>query len=159
MIWLVTGIIVYQAILRVVSQDFKLEPKAMLITSGCGVLVNILMGATLHQHGHSHGGGSSSSHSHSHGDLEQGTTSKKQSENINVSAAFIHVVGDFIQSIGVFLAAIVIYFKPEWSVIDPICTFIFSFLVLATTLSILRSTIGVLLEATPSDINYEIVKN
>ena len=37
---------------RVVSQDFKLEPKAMLITSGCGVLVNILMGATLHQHGH-----------------------------------------------------------------------------------------------------------
>ena len=38
--------------LRVVSQEFKIEPKAMLITSGCGVLVNILMGATLHQHGH-----------------------------------------------------------------------------------------------------------
>ena len=37
---------------RVVSQEFKIEPKAMLITSGCGVLVNILMGATLHQHGH-----------------------------------------------------------------------------------------------------------
>ena len=32
-------------------------------------------------------------------------------ENINVSAAFIHVVGDFIQSIGVFIAAIVIFFK------------------------------------------------
>lgn len=159
MIWLVTGVIVYQAILRVVSQEFKIEPKAMLITSGCGVLVNILMGATLHQHGHSHGGGSSSSHGHSHGDLEQGATTKKHSENINVSAAFIHVVGDFIQSIGVFIAAIVIFFKPEWSLIDPICTFIFSFLVLATTLSILRKTLTVLLEATPSDINFELVKN
>jgi len=80
-------------------------------------------------------------------------------ENINVSAAFIHVVGDFIQSIGVFIAAIVIFFKPEWSLIDPICTFIFSFLVLATTLSILRKTLTVLLEATPSDINFELVKN
>merc|ERR1712156_558462 len=111
MIWLVTGVIVYQAILRVVSQEFKIEPKAMLITSGCGVLVNILMGATLHQHGHSHGGGSSNSHGHSHGDIEQGAATNKHSENINVSAAFIHVVGDFIQSIGVFIAAIVIFFK------------------------------------------------
>ena len=31
--------------------------------------------------------------------------------NINVRAAFIHVLGDFIQSIGVFIAAIVIYFE------------------------------------------------
>jgi len=76
-----------------------------------------------------------------------------------VTAAFIHVVGDFLQSLGVFIAAIVIYFKPEWNIIDPICTFVFSLLVLATTISILRKTLSVLLEATPSDINYDIVKN
>ena len=76
-----------------------------------------------------------------------------------MTAAFIHVVGDFLQSLGVFIAAIVIYFKPEWNIIDPICTFVFSLLVLATTISILRKTLSVLLEATPSDINYDIVKN
>jgi len=160
MIWLVTGVLVYMAILRVINKEFMIEPKAMLITSGLGVLVNIVMGATLHQHGHSHGGGSS--HGHSHGtpsSAEQGIKAEKHSENINVSAAFIHVVGDFLQSIGVFLAAIVIYFKPEWSIIDPICTFIFSFLVLGTTLSILRKTVTVLLEATPSNIDYDLVKN
>ncbi len=54
------------------------------------------MGCSLHQHGHSHGGGSS--HGHSHGG---------DSENINVKAAFIHVVGDFLQSLGVFIAALV----------------------------------------------------
>ena len=76
-----------------------------------------------------------------------------------MTAAFIHVIGDFLQSLGVFIAAIVIYFKPEWNIIDPICTFVFSLLVLATTISILRKTLSVLLEATPSDINYDIVKN
>jgi len=39
---------------------------------------------------------------------KMGEYSKK---NINVRAAFIHVLGDFIQSMGVFIAALVIYFK------------------------------------------------
>lgn len=69
------------------------------------------MGLSLHQHGHSHGG-------HGHGgnnDVEnvisddfKGEHSKR---NINVRAAFIHVLGDFIQSVGVFIAALIIYFK------------------------------------------------
>ena len=37
-----------------------------------------------------------------------------------------------------FIAALVIYFKPGLVIIDPICTFVFSLLVLATTISILR---------------------
>lgn len=39
-------------------------------------------------------------HHHSHNDTE----------NINIRAAVIHVIGDFIQSVGVFLAAVVIYY-------------------------------------------------
>lgn len=34
-----------------------------------------------------------------------------KSKNINVRAAFIHVLGDFIQSIGVFIAALIIKFE------------------------------------------------
>merc|ERR1712238_49851 len=87
-------------------------------------------GCTLHQggHGHTHGGGGGGQ-GHSHDDPE--TAAAK--ENINVRAAFIHVIGDFLQSLGVFIAALVIYFKPEWEIIDPICTFVFSVLVLFTT--------------------------
>jgi len=69
------------------------------------------MGVSLHQHGHSHGG-------HSHGgnsDIESGfdddLKDERMKKNINVRAAFIHVLGDFIQSIGVFIAALIIYFK------------------------------------------------
>ena len=57
MIWVVTGVLVYMAVLRVISMEFEIDAKVMLITSGLGVLVNIIMGASLHQHGHSHGGG------------------------------------------------------------------------------------------------------
>ena len=95
------------------------------------------MGCTLHQsHGHSHGGGGSShAHGHSHG-----------GNNINVTTAFIHVVGDFVQSAGVFVAALIIYFKPEYEIADPICTFIFSIIVLVTTFNVMKQTFMVLME-------------
>jgi Co/Zn/Cd efflux system component len=46
----------------------------------------------------------------------------------------------------VFIAALVIYFYPHLIIIDPICTFIFSILVLLTTIRILRDTMNVLME-------------
>ena len=130
------------------------------------------MGCTLHQHGHNHGGTAHSGHSHGNGQTRGRSNSvyelphdhsylrkrsidiisqsinikESKKENINVKAAFIHVVGDFVQSIGVFISALLIYFLPEWKIVDPICTFIFSILVLATTVSILRNTINVLME-------------
>ena len=120
MIWIVTGVLVYLAIQRLVNKEFDIDAKIMLITSGLGVLINLVMGCTLHQHGHSHGGGSHMhSHSaHSHDSENQPLLSHSHNghthddvENINVRAAFIHVVGDFVQSLGVFIAALVIFFK------------------------------------------------
>ena len=59
--------------------------------------------------------------------------------------------------VGVFIAALVIYFKPEWVIIDPICTFIFGILVLLTTIKILKDTVSVLLEATPPGVDYQVI--
>merc|ERR1711890_137905 len=82
MIWVVTGILVYMAILRVINQEFEIDATAMLITSGLGVAFNIVMGATLHQHGHSHGGGAGGGgHGHGHGD--GGDAEETEKENIN----------------------------------------------------------------------------
>ena len=39
------------------------------------------------------------------------TTSTAESNNINVKAAFIHVVGDLLQSFGVLVAAYIIFYK------------------------------------------------
>lgn len=74
--------------------------------------------------------------------------------NINVRAAFIHVVGDFLQSLGVLIAALIIHFEPTYSIVDPICTFIFSIIVLITTINIIRDAINVLMEGIPDGINF-----
>ncbi|KAJ8885859.1 hypothetical protein PR048_012065 [Dryococelus australis] len=42
MIWIVTGILLYAAVLRIIYKDFKIEAEIMLITSGLGVAVNIM---------------------------------------------------------------------------------------------------------------------
>ncbi|EZA61904.1 Zinc transporter [Ooceraea biroi] len=163
LIWVVTGILFYLAVERIVHKDFELDATVMLITSAVGVAVNLVMGLSLHQHGHSHGGHSHGGHSHGgHTDPEnvsddlKGENSKK---NINVRAAFIHVLGDFIQSIGVFIAALVIYFKPSWSIVDPICTFLFSVLVVLTTVAIIKDVVNVLMEGIPKGFEYSQVEN
>lgn len=72
------------------------------------------MGCTLHQHGHTHGIGSHTHDGSSNIRLEDGKAhiqAHNHSENINVRAAYIHVLGDLVQSLGVLLAAAIIYFK------------------------------------------------
>ncbi|XP_029714847.1 proton-coupled zinc antiporter SLC30A8 [Aedes albopictus] len=76
-------------------------------------------------------------------------------ENLNVRAAIIHVIGDFIQSIGVLLAAVVIKFAPNLKVFDPICTFLFSIIVLVTTVRIFRDSMRILMDAVPASISVE----
>ena len=42
MIWVVTGVLVYMAVERVISKEYEIDATIMLITSGLGVGVNIL---------------------------------------------------------------------------------------------------------------------
>ncbi|XP_047461172.1 zinc transporter 2 [Mugil cephalus] len=201
-IWLVTGVLVYLAVERLISDEYTIESTIMLITSGCAVVANIIMAVTLHQsgHGHSHGGLSSHGHGHSHNgqsshghghshngqsshghktvkydpvsngthstddseDIEQNDSDhqrKSQQANASVRAAFVHVVGDLLQSVSVLVSAIIIFFKPEYKIADPICTFLFSILVLCTTFTILRDILLVLMEGTPSGVKYSEVRD
>ena len=167
LIWVLTGVFVFMAIHRIVNNDYEVKyPITMLITSGIGIGVNIIMGCSLHQHGHTHGSSNSAvvesgtAHNGGHGHAHD--ADEKEEDNINVKAAFIHVVGDFVQSIGVFIAAIIINCNPnriEFHIVDPICTLLFSVLVLATTFTILRNTVNVLMERVPKHVDFSVVKN
>jgi len=159
LIWGLTGVLVYEAVQRVLHPE-DVDGKIMFIVACCGIVINIVMGKVLHAGGggHGHGGGGG----HAHGGGEGGE------DNINVRAAFLHVLGgvaqallllnprtDFVQSIGVLIASILIWVKPEWRIADPICTFIFSILVLLTTTQILKDSIHVLMEGTPDGVDMK----
>ena len=61
------------------------------------------------------------------------TSIQKVKKNINVEAAFLHILGDLLNSLGVIIAATIIFFWPNLDFIDPICTYIFAIIVLWTT--------------------------
>lgn len=42
LLWVITGILVYLAVERVVSNDFEIKSEVMLITAGCGVAFNLM---------------------------------------------------------------------------------------------------------------------
>jgi len=76
-----------------------------------------------------------------------------EDENLNVRAAIVHMVGDMIQSLGVIVAAVIIYIKPDWTIADPICTFLFSILVMFTTVPIFKDCMRFLMESSPENIS------
>jgi zinc transporter 2 len=98
------------------------------------------LASDAHSHSHSHG--------HGHNDLE----------NVNLRAALIHVIGDALQNVGVIIAGAIIYFWPNLSIADPICTFVFSIIVGYTTIRILRDCINVLMEGSPLDFDLEALE-
>ena len=87
----------------------------------------------------------------------------KADDNPVIRAAYIHILGDMIQSTGVLLAALVIYFfqdtHPGVRILDPICTFGFAIVVLCITFPVSRDCFYVLLESTPRDLDIESLYN
>ena len=73
-------------------------------------------------------------------------------ESLNVQAALRHVFADLASSVGVAVAAIVIL-ATGWNQADPIAGMAIACLILASTWSILRDSVVILLEATPSGID------
>ncbi|XP_031497159.1 metal tolerance protein A2-like isoform X2 [Nymphaea colorata] len=270
LIWLLTGILVFEAIHRIVHDSGDVEGSLMFAVAFFGLIVNIIMALVLgHDHGHGHGhgghghgsGGHGHVHDHDHGRIvnmhhdlghsvheeknhtkhcgvdtqngegkhngEQGrqgmrdchsknievhsvhgeehkaehhnhakehghskhkheaqskgspvdddqlnkrllshsedscadtvhnsvSTGKSKRWNINVQGAYLHVLGDTIQSIGVMIGGAIIWWKPEWRIIDLLCTLFFSLIVLATTIKMLRNILEVLMESTPREID------
>lgn len=153
----------------------------MSITAVMGLGFNLIQMKILHQgdagyhlggkcsghdhgeEGHSHEGGHAG-HSHAAGekcgghgkDEKKGEDKEVTRRNINVDAAFLHALGDMIMSIGVIIAATFIYFGgPDFTIADPICTFIFSVIVCFTVTPIVKECVNVLMEGAPSEVDTD----
>lgn len=161
LIYILTAFLLFEAVQRTVHQDFSIDGDVMLITAAVGVAVNLIMGFLLNQGGHLHSHG----HGHSHGPaVASGSQSsgsgqqQKQHGSLAVRAAFIHALGDLLQSVGVLIAAYIVRFKPDYKLADPICTYIFSVLVLFTTFRIIRDTVVIVLEGVPRHLNIQRIE-
>jgi len=73
-------------------------------------------------------------------------------ENINLKAAYLHLAGDALTSLAVVTGAIAIRFL-QWYWIDPLVTLFISGYLFAQTFSILKESVGILMQMSPARID------
>ncbi|WP_158701748.1 cation diffusion facilitator family transporter [Lentibacillus sp. Marseille-P4043] len=75
-------------------------------------------------------------------------------ENLNLRAAFLHVLGDLLGSIGAIVAALLIMFF-NWGWADPLASVIVSILILISGFRVAKDAVHVLMEGTPKNIELD----
>jgi len=77
-------------------------------------------------------------------------------ENLNIKAAYLHLIGDTLSSVAVIIGGILIYFyEVYW--IDPLITVLICIYIIKETYSVLYETYKILMQQTPSAISIEEV--
>ncbi|MBO9609875.1 MAG: cation transporter [Paenibacillaceae bacterium] len=120
--------IFYEAIERFANPP-EVATIGMLIISTIGLLINILV-AWIMMRG---------------GDTEH---------NLNMRSAFLHVISDMLGSVGAIAAALLMMFF-GWGWADPLASVIVAVLVLRSGYLVSKSSMHVLMEGTPRNMNVE----
>ncbi|WP_174612796.1 cation diffusion facilitator family transporter [Virgibacillus ihumii] len=79
-------------------------------------------------------------------------------ENLNLRAAFLHVLGDLLGSVGAIVAALLIMFF-NWGWADPLASIIVAALVLISGWKVTKDAVHVLMEGTPKNVELDEVIN
>jgi cobalt-zinc-cadmium efflux system protein len=102
----------------------------MLLVATGGLMVNIIGAVWLHG-GHKH--------------------------SVNIRAAFYHVIGDLLGSIGAIIAGVLIL-TYKWYLADPILAIIIAILIIISAMGVIRETVDILLEATPTHLSLDEIR-
>jgi cobalt-zinc-cadmium efflux system protein len=81
------------------------------------------------------------------------------SSDLNMRSAVLHMVGDALASLAVILAAVGLLFVPSATWLDPVSALVVAAIIVYQALRVFRSSIAVLLESTPSDVDLVELKS
>ncbi len=123
-IWVIAGFLIYESIQRMASPP-EVQGPVVLGVAALGLVANLISMKFLHQNRH---------------------------ENINVKAAYLHLLADSLGSVGAVVAGAVLTWT-GWNPIDPLITVIFSVLMLFSSWELVKESIEVLLESSPRSLN------
>jgi cobalt-zinc-cadmium efflux system protein len=122
-------LVVWRAVARLQTPQ-QIESGLMLAIAILGLAVNIIALRILGGHRH---------------------------DNLNVRGAFLHVVGDAVGSAGVIGAGLVIRFT-GWTPVDSIVSVLIALLILWSGFGLVRETVSVLLESSPSHVDADALR-
>ena len=125
---LISAYIFYEAYQRF-RKPPTVQTSIMLVVAIVGLIANLITMRLLHHERHS---------------------------NLNVRAAFFHVFGDMISSVGVIAGGVIIAFT-GWKIIDPIIAIVIGVIILWGAFSLVRESVGILMETVPKQIQLDKV--
>ncbi len=124
---LIAGFIFYEAYQRFTDPP-EVASTGMLVIATIGLIVNLIVAWILMK-----------------GDTE---------ENLNLRAAFLHVLGDLLGSVGAIVAALLILFF-GWGWADPLASVLVALLILISGYRVTKDSFHVLMEGTPKNVDLE----
>lgn len=127
-IWAIAGFLVYEAVVRMSSPPEVHGPMVFIIAT-IGLGANLISMKFLHGAHH----------------------------NLNVRAAYLHLLADCLGSVGAMIAGGVIW-ATGWRPIDPIVTVVFSALMLFSSWELVKESLTILMESAPKHINPKDVQ-
>lgn len=128
MIWFIAALLGYEAIERL-REPPAVNGPVVFVIAGLGLLANLLSMRIL------------------------GTA---KHENMNIRAAYLHLVADSLGSVGAVVAGAVLWWT-GWRAIDPIVTILFALLMLWSSWGLVRDAVQVLMESAPSHVDADRV--
>jgi cobalt-zinc-cadmium efflux system protein len=78
--------------------------------------------------------------------------SEDADENLNIRAAYLHILGDLLGSVGAVLASVCLWVW-GWQWADPAISVVISLLILVSSVRLLLETVQVLMEGTPKGVS------
>lgn len=109
------------------SSDVVINSELMLLIGAAGLVVNLIGGFLLLRY---------------------------RKHNLNLRAAYFHVLSDALSSVAVVIGALCIRFS-NFKAVDPILSFFIVMMVVVSSVRVLKDAVGVLLEAVPSHIDLD----
>ncbi len=125
---LISGFIFYEAWQRLVSPR-PVESGTMLIVAAAALILNGAIMWSLHAN---------------------------REHDLNVRAAFIHMMGDAVGAVGIIAGAIAIRWT-GWAQIDPILSIFIGMLIIWTAWDIIKESLNILLEGLPTGLELNAV--
>ncbi len=129
MLWFLSGWIIWSAVERLANPP-QVQGGIVLWIASVGLVVNLVMIRWLHG-GHTH--------------------------DLNLRAAYWHVIGDALGSVAAMVAGSVILLT-GWMPIDPILSFVVAIILIWGGWQIIRDTTMELMEAVPSEVNPKTIR-
>jgi len=116
---------IFREAIRRLSEPLPIQSPVMFFVAFIGLIVNLYVAFKLHE-----------------------------SNDINIRAAFLHVLTDALASLAVIMASIWIFFTGK-TIADPILGGIIAMIVFFSAFTVIRDSLNILLESTPRGINFD----